>query len=108
MSPARKLYPGDIILTECEFDTTGRRKITYVRINIQIYVGDFNIDWFVCVKGGTSTKDEMCQGYVYIYPRVQLALCKTQYDFDNFFNALGIREVEGEVLERLQLPYKPK
>lgn len=30
VSPPRKIYPGDIILTECEFDTTERTTITYV------------------------------------------------------------------------------
>jgi hypothetical protein len=50
----------------------------------------------------------MCQGYVYFYPRVELSLCKTQYDFDNFFNAVGIEKVEGQdTLDRLQLPFKP-
>lgn len=30
VSPSRKLYPGDVFMVECEYDTTDRRKITYV------------------------------------------------------------------------------
>ncbi|ODM95966.1 hypothetical protein Ocin01_10716 [Orchesella cincta] len=88
VSPPRKILPGDIIMIECDYDTSDRETITY---------------------GGTSTRDEMCQGYITYYPKIPLTLCKTQYEFHNFFHALGIHKVEGdEVLRMIQLPYKPK
>lgn len=89
VSPERKILAGDIFLIECTYDTSQRSKITF---------------------GGTSTRDEMCQGYITYYPKIPLVLCKTQPEFYNFFGALGIRDVggKGDVLKRLQLPYKPK
>lgn len=60
-------------------------------------------------QGGTSTRDEMCQGYITYYPKIPFALCKTQPEFHNFFDALGIRRIDGDrVLKMLHLPYVPK
>jgi len=88
VSKPRKIYPGHIMMIECEYDTSDRDDITY---------------------GGTRTVDEMCQGYITYYPKIPLAVCKTAPEFNNFFRALGINRVDGdEVLRLLQQPYKPK
>ncbi|CAI9727121.1 DBH-like monooxygenase protein 1 [Octopus vulgaris] len=55
------LLKGDILQTECVYDTTQRTKFT---------------------KGGLGTEEEMCLAYIQIYPRTKLKSCVTDVDMD--------------------------
>jgi len=87
--PERHILPGDILLTTCEYNTTYRHEPLY---------------------GDLSTEDsEMCHSFMFYYPRLDtFASCQYQQEFGTFLNALGVKEVKGEVLDIVHLPYVPK
>ncbi|XP_029639774.1 DBH-like monooxygenase protein 1 isoform X2 [Octopus sinensis] len=55
------LSQGDILQTECVYDTTQRTKFT---------------------KGGLGTEEEMCLAFILIYPRTKLKYCVTDVEYD--------------------------
>ncbi|XP_059175984.1 DBH-like monooxygenase protein 1 homolog [Physella acuta] len=67
----RVVKKGDMILVECDYESTGRTDVTF---------------------GGLKTTDEMCLSFLLYYPRVPLARCLTRNDYqapftgDNYFN----------------------
>jgi len=87
IKPPRKILPGDILLNECTYDSEKNKYPIY---------------------GGLSTREEMCMTFLYTYPRVDLALCFWYPEYDTFYNAVGINKVEGDVLKRMNSPYRPK
>jgi hypothetical protein len=59
-------------------------------------------------QGGLGTRDEMCMSFIYYYPKIELTECKTQQEFQSFLTALGIKNVAGDILAELNMPYNPK
>ncbi|CAL8126013.1 unnamed protein product [Orchesella dallaii] len=80
------VLPGDELLSECEYKTTDSPKY---------------------IVGGLATHQEMCQIFLFYYPRIPLSQCTSQYEFHDFFKGLHIDGVEGEVLKPLHMPYEP-
>ena len=64
-------------------------------------------NYFFDHKGGLSSKEEMCQSFLMYYPKVELSLCSSQYEFYNSFEALGITNVFSKVFPAMRLPYNP-
>jgi hypothetical protein len=74
------VLPGDQLITECDYDTTGRTEPTF---------------------GGLSTRDEMCMVFVLYYPRAALADCRSLPALHTLTNALGIKDVYGSAFQKL-------
>ncbi|KAK3087968.1 hypothetical protein FSP39_012921 [Pinctada imbricata] len=58
----RTVLDGDEIVTECKYDSTGRKGITI---------------------GGESTSQEMCLSFMFYYPRMVIDTCEAVPKFDN-------------------------
>lgn len=67
----RQFLKGDIMITECTYDTTARDKP---------------------ILGGYSTSQEMCLSFVLYYPRTELAGCYSMTPVDEFFETFGVKE----------------
>ncbi|ODM89886.1 hypothetical protein Ocin01_16794 [Orchesella cincta] len=80
------ILPSDEMVVECDYHTT-------------------NVDKYII--GGLATHQEMCQVFVFYYPRVPLAQCTSQNEFHDFFKGLNINAVEGNILKLLNVPYEP-
>jgi hypothetical protein len=88
VDPPVRVLPGDVLLTSCEFDASKYKKPLYI--------------------GLTTNTSEMCHSFLQVYPRVPLAMCQMQLEFNDFMNGVaGVSKVEGDVLKILNLPYKP-
>jgi len=68
LSEHRQVLPGDEFILDCYYDSTESDSITY---------------------GGESTEEEMCQAYVYVYPRPQLGDCISRFEDAQFELWLG-------------------
>ncbi|XP_062516136.1 DBH-like monooxygenase protein 1 homolog [Corticium candelabrum] len=60
-----KILPGDEVKVICAHDTTGRQRVTI---------------------GGLGTLDEMCQAFIFVYPKPDLSFCLSQNLKSNFEN----------------------
>ena len=68
LSEHRQIFPGDEFILDCYYDSTDASKITY---------------------GGESTEEEMCQAYVYVYPKPKLGNCISRFEshqYNAFFS----------------------
>jgi hypothetical protein len=74
------VLPGDQLITECDYDTSGRSEPTF---------------------GGLATRDEMCMVFVLYYPRAALADCRSLPALHTLTHALGIEDVYGSAFQRL-------
>ena len=74
------VLPGDQLITECDYDTSGRTEPTF---------------------GGLSTRDEMCLVFVLYYPRAPLADCRSLPALHTLTHALGIQDVYGTAFHKL-------
>ena len=66
-----KIWPGDVIINTCEYDTRIRDNMTF---------------------GGYGIRDEMCVNYMHYYPVVELELCKSSIRDDalsEYFSAMN-------------------
>ena len=50
---------------------------------------------------GLSTREEMCLGFIWYYPRQQLADCRSLPTLENVMGSFGIEAVHGKSLEKL-------
>ncbi|KAK7083169.1 octopamine biosynthetic process [Halocaridina rubra] len=66
------LMPGDSLITECGYDSRGRNVPTF---------------------GGYATKDEMCQGFLYYYPRGYMDVCCSRPANEVLLSTLGIQDI---------------
>ncbi|KAK7083170.1 DBH-like monooxygenase protein 1 [Halocaridina rubra] len=66
------LMPGDTFIAECGYDSRERNVPTF---------------------GGFGTEEEMCLGFIYYYPRVNLAICSSRPTDEDLFSALGIQDI---------------
>ncbi|XP_078722728.1 DBH-like monooxygenase protein 1 homolog [Lampetra fluviatilis] len=62
------VLPGDQIITECIYNTTGRNTTT---------------------AGGLGTMDEMCLSFFYYYPKVNVGICRSVYNVTTIGLLLG-------------------
>jgi dimethyladenosine transferase 1 len=69
----RVVLPGDHLTFECIYDTSSRSTVTVA---------------------GYSTTDEMCETFIWYYPRVGLESCASTYPIEKFYNKFGIKDVE--------------
>jgi len=69
----RKLLPGDQLTFECTYDTSGRSNVTIA---------------------GFSTANEMCEVFVWYYPKIPMLACSSFYDITRLFPAFGIKKVK--------------
>ncbi|XP_077707417.1 dopamine beta-hydroxylase [Canis aureus] len=53
------VYPGDVLITSCTYNTEDKNEATV---------------------GGLGTQEEMCVNYIHYYPQTQLELCKSHID----------------------------
>jgi hypothetical protein len=60
------------------------------------------------LKGGLATSQEMCQTFLFYYPKVESAQCTSQSEFHDFLKGIGVEEVSGKVLQAINMPYDPK
>nr|XP_053633879.1 DBH-like monooxygenase protein 2 [Cherax quadricarinatus] len=51
-----KILPGDHLTVECDYDSSGQDSGTFT---------------------GWKARDEMCQAFIYYYPRVNMSLCRS-------------------------------
>ncbi|XP_062515119.1 DBH-like monooxygenase protein 1 homolog [Corticium candelabrum] len=73
-----KILPGDDVQVFCNYDTTGRSKVTL---------------------GGEGTLDEMCLGFLLVYPRPSLAYCESQIPDQTFTNYIAQAATKGYYVE---------
>ncbi|XP_050715576.1 uncharacterized protein LOC126998176 [Eriocheir sinensis] len=69
------VLPGDILITECYYDSSNRSKPTFA---------------------GLGTEEEMCLAFLNYYPRVDLFSCLSQPTLMSAIGALGVRVERGE------------
>ncbi|KAL0967362.1 hypothetical protein UPYG_G00251280 [Umbra pygmaea] len=72
----RLLLPSDNLITECKYNTKGRKSMTW---------------------GGLSTRDEMCLSYLLYYPRVNLARCESLPEITGQLKFIGVKEIQLSV-----------
>ncbi|CAL4133676.1 unnamed protein product, partial [Meganyctiphanes norvegica] len=70
--PEWKVLPGDILMTECLYNSTDKSTATY---------------------GGLATQDEMCLSYLVYYPKTNLGGCLSSPSFGSIIYAMGIQEL---------------
>uniref|UniRef100_A0A453Z062 DOMON domain-containing protein n=1 Tax=Anopheles gambiae TaxID=7165 RepID=A0A453Z062_ANOGA len=63
------VLPGDYLITDCAYETVGRRRPTL---------------------GGYSTKQEMCLSFITYYPKIELAGCYSMTPVKEFFETFGV------------------
>jgi hypothetical protein len=63
------LMPGDHLVTECVYDSSGREGYT---------------------RGGMRAEDEMCIMFLHYYPAVELAHCVSKLPLKNLLIAMGV------------------
>nr|XP_053647657.1 DBH-like monooxygenase protein 1 [Cherax quadricarinatus] len=66
------ILPGDTLIAECGYDSTGITTPTF---------------------GGARTSDEMCLVYLSYYPQIQLDHCQSQPTLGTILNSLGLKKV---------------
>ncbi|XP_038629963.1 DBH-like monooxygenase protein 2 homolog [Scyliorhinus canicula] len=74
--PAR-VKRGDVLITECTYNTENRSTITW---------------------GGLSTTDEMCLAYMWYYPRIEFTGCNSFQTFQTVAAALNVSATSKEDL----------
>lgn len=72
LKPEWKILPGDIMITECLYDSTKKNVSTF---------------------GGLGTPDEMCLSYLVYYPKVDLGGCLSSPTFMSLLYYFGIQEL---------------
>lgn len=65
------ILPGDYIITDCAYETLGRKRPTF---------------------GGYSTKQEMCLSFITYYPKIDLAGCYSMTPVKEFFETFRVYE----------------
>jgi hypothetical protein len=68
-----KIYPGDHLTFECNYNTMAKSKVTIA---------------------GYSTSDEMCETFIWYYPKSALKMCSSFYPIGFLYKKFGIGEVE--------------
>lgn len=56
------------------------------------------------LKGGLSTRREMCESFIIYYPKSTLIDCRSQPEFFSYFHSIGVENAKGELLDKLHLP----
>eukprot|EP01084_Bolivina_argentea_P206386 352401_1 len=74
LSEHRQFLPGDEFQLDCFYDSSSQTEIMY---------------------GGDSTDEEMCQAYIYVYPRPKLAKCVSSFTEGQIGGFWNIAEVAG-------------
>jgi len=82
-----KVLPGDELLTECIYESEDMNRV---------------------VLGGLATNQEMCQTFLFYYPKIEIGQCTSQYEFGDFMHGIGVDKVSGDVLNSIGMPYDPK
>ncbi|XP_077994651.1 DBH-like monooxygenase protein 1 homolog [Glandiceps talaboti] len=67
------IKPGDELITECVFDSTSRQAVTY---------------------NGFGTDEEMCQAFLYTYPRTKMDICVSFLRINESASAVGIDDLD--------------
>ncbi|XP_042889305.1 DBH-like monooxygenase protein 1 [Penaeus japonicus] len=75
LSEEMTILPGDSFITECGYDSTGRKTPTF---------------------GGESTQEEMCLAFLAYYPRSQVTWCISTPEISLIYKSFGIEEVYGD------------
>ncbi|CAL4175639.1 unnamed protein product, partial [Meganyctiphanes norvegica] len=70
--PEWKILPGDILITECVYNSTDKSTATY---------------------GGLATQDEMCLSYLVYYPKTNLGGCVSSPSVGSIVHSMGIQEL---------------
>ncbi|GAA6098113.1 DBH-like monooxygenase protein 1 homolog isoform X1 [Tachysurus ichikawai] len=73
LNPERQLLPGDSLITECIYNTEGRKNMTW---------------------GGLSTRDEMCLSFLLYYPRINLSRCESLPEITGQLQFIGVTEIQ--------------
>ncbi|XP_066264864.1 DBH-like monooxygenase protein 1 homolog isoform X2 [Branchiostoma lanceolatum] len=68
------IHQGDILMTECVYDSRGRDTVTY---------------------GGLSTAEEMCQSFLFYYPRMNMTFCGSTVHPLNTLSFMGVEEIDS-------------
>ncbi|XP_069987575.1 DBH-like monooxygenase protein 1 homolog [Penaeus vannamei] len=71
----RTILPSDHITTECTFDSSSRQNATF---------------------SGYGSRDEMCQAFLFYYPRRSLVQCSSASHHNVVKEVLGIQELQNE------------
>ncbi|CAG0897729.1 unnamed protein product [Darwinula stevensoni] len=66
------LYPGDQLIIECDYDSSGRDSVTV---------------------SGFGTTEEMCMAFLQYYPALNVAACNSYPNFEAVFSLFGITDV---------------
>ncbi|XP_047477058.1 DBH-like monooxygenase protein 1 [Penaeus chinensis] len=72
LSEEMTILPGDSFLTECGYDSRGKKAPTF---------------------GGESTQEEMCLAFLAYYPRSKVSWCVSTPEISIIYNSFGIEEV---------------
>jgi len=66
------------------------------------------VDVGTIFQGGLSTREEMCEAFIYYYPKSSLIDCRSQPEYYAYLDALGgVKNATGSFLRRLNIPYDP-
>jgi len=69
----RKILPGDALTFECTYDTSQRNDITVA---------------------GYSTRNEMCETFVWYYPKSTFEGCSSLYPIEHLYKLFGVKDVK--------------
>ncbi|XP_064630534.1 DBH-like monooxygenase protein 1 homolog [Lineus longissimus] len=83
----RAIKKNDVIATECTYKSTGRENVTY---------------------GGFPATQEMCFGFIYYWPRVNLTTCIDRTSDISIRSFAGIEEISSDGLITKPLQYLNK
>ncbi|CAL4128695.1 unnamed protein product, partial [Meganyctiphanes norvegica] len=69
---ARHILPGDHLMVKCSYNSRERQSITL---------------------GGYKMRDELCQAYLFYWPKVEMSSCTSMPSLENVLHSLGIEEL---------------
>eukprot|EP01084_Bolivina_argentea_P034773 64410_1 len=72
----RDIFPTDTLILECHYNT--------------LHINNSNVTF-----GGESTQDEMCLAQIVVYPAIPLAVCLSDFTYDDFVHWTEISVKQG-------------
>ncbi|XP_030626621.1 DBH-like monooxygenase protein 2 homolog [Chanos chanos] len=72
LGTTKTIKQGDHVLVECTYNTQDRKAITW---------------------GGIETTDEMCLGFLYYYPAIDLGMCHSFPNPDDLMREMGVKDM---------------
>lgn len=59
------------------------------------------------LQGGLAGAREMCEAFIYYYPKSSLTDCRSQPEYYSYLKGIGITNATGSLLRKINVPYDP-